>query len=277
MGKSFVRILNLIFYISLVVCGVCRIILKLKYIDHGSGFYAGGGVLVILFNAVLLVAVLLLFCMTRLRKASGDYRVRQNNRFGAAICLLSGSSVIAFTVSELPDTLASYEGVNLLGLISGYGSSILGFGAGIALLVMGTMSFLGKEQDVNPLLLLCPSLWQLLLLISKFNSYATITTISDHMLTVMFMLFNTLFLFGHARTVCGLGRNDGRNYSIPAGFCSALFGLLLVVPNYIYMLASRSIVPPVSTLSLLQSAYILLLSVYAVSFVHSVTRSIRVV
>jgi hypothetical protein len=121
------------------------------------------------------------------------------------------------------------------------------------------------------------AVWQVFMLITRFNSYTTLTTIADNLLSVMFMVLATLFLLGHARTVLGFSRKDGRNYVIPAGFSTGMTGLLLVIPNYIVMLQTGASTPPAMMLTLWESVYILLLSVYAIVYTVGVMRSIEVV
>lgn len=274
MGKFYYRILSLFFYGSLVICGVCRMFLVLGFIDHNTGFYTKSNAFVYLLNAVLLVTVVTVFCLTRLRRAGGDYPVQRNNTLSRLLCLLGGISIIVLMSFEIPAIHASREAVNLLGKISGYGSILFGFLSGIGLFVLGFLGFVRREDSVPGLLLLCPPIWQLLLLIFKFNSYSTITTMPDNLLIVLFMIFNTLFFVGHARTVSNLGRNDGRNYTVPAGICSSLFGLLLVVPNYAFMIVNQAPMP-VASLGFYESICYFLLSLYAASYSLSLIRSIQ--
>jgi hypothetical protein len=95
------------------------------------------------------------------------------------------------------------------------------------------------------------------------------------MLAVLFMLFCSMFLVGHARTLSGLARGDGRNYTIPTGFCAALCGFLLVAPNWLWAWMNETSRYPALLLGTFESWFVFCMSVYAICFVLSLTRGIK--
>jgi len=112
-------------------------------------------------------------------------------------------------------------------------------------------------------------------MVFKFNSYTTLTTISDNLLAVLFMLFCALFMAGHARTLIGIGRKDGRNYTIPSGLSSSLFGILLVVPNWIWVFANGASALPAPMLGTYESVFVFFMSIYSLLFVRHICLTIR--
>jgi uncharacterized membrane protein HdeD (DUF308 family) len=110
------------------------------------------------------------------------------------------------------------------------------------------------------------------LLLSRFNGYYAVFYIGDHMLAILFMLFASFFFMGHARTLCGYGRTDGHNYIISSGFCTAICGLLLVIPAFIDLAIYRTMMP---LLSVPECLYVLLLSLYCLLFSHNYVRSMK--
>lgn len=263
-----------LFWIGLIFCGGARVWLKLRHMDHATGFYMGGGALPVAFNAVLTLCVVLLFLLYLLRRPFGDYPILRDGRGIALAAVLLGVSMLLYgleTLGLLPFGDGNPVRLHTIATII---CGALSLASSVAMLVTGLQGiFTGKLR--GGLLPLLPGIWLLVLLVCRFNAYDTLTTISDSLMTVMFYLFGAVFLVGHARTLNGFARKDGRNYVIPAGLSASLFGLLAVLPNWIWMAVNKTLTIPALLMGQAESVFIFVMSVYAFAFVRHTCASIR--
>lgn len=275
MGKRYYHILLTVYFVALAVCGAARILLKTRFMDIETGFYLVNNGIVLVFNLALLLAVVFLFIANRLRMASSDYPVYYRSAFSGFLAMLVGISIILYMFLEQPYSMAMEQGFTA-GLLQlrDIGSKVLGVLAGLSMIWIGIGSITDRLSRAAIFPALFGSFWQVYMLVTRFNSFTVLTTISDNLLTVLFMIFSSLFLVGQARTTFGLTRKDGRNYTIPSGLCASLTGLLLVVPNFIYAW-SNDVLSPAPMLGQIESIYILIMSIYAPVTVWGMIRSIK--
>lgn len=242
--------------------------------NHESGFYTIDGAPVIIFNLVLFLAVAVLFFANRLRWVRNDFPVQRSSKLCGVLAMLSGVSIVAFV---LMDTIYPELEQNLsktVLMLRQWAAVGLGILAALSLIIVGLSLISGKAGIGGAVVAIFASIWQVYMLISRFNSYTTLTTISDNLLAVMFMAAATLFLVGQARTIYGFTSKDGRNYTLFSGLSTSLFGLLLVVPNYVCM-AVDGITMPAVMLGMWESIYVLVLSIYSLALVVNIIRSIK--
>lgn len=272
--RKYFKLLLALYFTALAVCLACRVYLKLFAMDVTTGFYEGGDILVTVFNALLTAAPIIMFLSNRMLRPGDDYPLDMRDEPLRVLAGSCGLALAAFTALGPPESLlqqARSEAFERLAETLRWG---LGGLAALALLLMAVFGVFGKKNTALNLLTLALPLWQIVYLVMRFNSYTTVTAISDYLLLVLFMLFNSLFLMGFTRTACLQMRRDGRNYAIPSGLCASLCGILLVVPNYVYMAANRAAMP-VPLLGLAESVYILAMSVFAFVFSLSLMCSIK--
>jgi len=277
MGKAYFRILFFLYAAALLVCGASRVYLRLYGIDLDTGFYTQVSPLVPLFNIVLASAVVLMILLNRLRVTNNEYPLPRDGVSEGLLALLVGISIFLF-VMEDTGWLARYipvTGTPLRGF-SVWLCGVLGCVAALFFVWLGLRGIAGKKKPPNGVFALLPPIWQVVLLVAKFNSYPTLTTISDNLLTVLYMLFSAVFMVGYARTICGFSRKDGRNYTISTGLAASLMGFLLVIPNYLYMLLNGGVLPAPS-LGYMESLYVLIFSIYEVTTVIRLRKSIAIV
>lgn len=273
MGRSYFKVTFLLYYLALALSLLCRTVLQLRYIDHATGFYTQPTLWEYLQNILLAASMILMLALNRLRRAGSDYPVWRHSGAVDAAGVLTGLAILAYTLTGLPELMhPSSETIGYrVGLVLG---TSLGMLTAFSFLLQG---WRGKRAEAKGYLAVYGCLWQALMVVTRFNAYTTLTTITDNLFTVLFMLFAAVFLLGQARTVSGIGRRNGCNYAIPSGLCMSLCGFILVLPNYIYMLVTGSGELPALMLGFAESAYILMLSIYAPLFVHNLAESIRVV
>lgn len=275
LGRRYYHMLLAIYFVALALCSAARIMLKMRFIDLDTGFYTANNGIVLVFNIALLAAVLILFVTNRLRMSSSDYPVYYRSSLSGFLAILVGISIILYMFLEQPYSMAMEQGLSeFWTLVRDIASKVLGLLAGISMIWIGIGNITDRLSRAAIFPALFGSFWQVFMLVTRFNSFTVLTTISDNLLTVLFMVFASLFLVGQARTTFGLTRKDGRNYTIPTGLCTSLTGLLLVVPNYLYMWM-RDIAMPAPMLGQIESIYILMMSIYAPVTVWGMIRSIK--
>lgn len=251
-------------------------VLKMRFMELSTGFYTRSNGIVTLFNLALLAAVLILFLSNRLRRTTNDYPVHRSNPLTGILCAAVGVTAVLHTVLDSNYTiLEQNQSESLLSIRNGV-AVLLGILAGFSMIWLGIGILRDKLSQGAMIPAIFGCVWQAYMLVTRFNGFTVLTTISDNLLAVLFMVFATLFWVGHARTLYGLSRKDGRNYTIPAGLCASLFGFALVIPNYAYMLVHRTGMPA-PMLGTFESVYTLALSVYALLFVIDMIRSIKLV
>ncbi len=277
MGKSaYFKLMFSLYCIVLVIGSGCRIILKLFHTDLDTGFYTIQSPLIWVFHGVLLVSTVILFGANRLKTVDNDYPLVREGPTLGVLALLTGVSLALYTLENTGwMEITQHTGTPLKGWhIPLCGT--LGILAALSFFTLGLIRISGYRRAPNGLMVLVPAIWQLILLVAKFNNYTTLTTVTDHLLAVLFMVFAAMFMIGHARTITGFARKDGRNYTIPTGLAVSYTGLLLVVPNYVYMFINRSPIPE-PYLGDMESLFVLFFSLYALTAVLQLRRSIGVV
>jgi len=237
--------------------------LKLYGTDHTTGFYLSpSSPPVHIFNYTLLASVAALLLLNRLVSADGDYPIVRGGGLTRLSSALAGITAALFTL----------ENTGWLRLTGHYGTPLKGW----ALILCGVFGLLaaasfivsGLFRKQNAILSLCPALWLLILLVSRFNSYATLIPIADNLLIVLFTMFAAVFALAGARTACGLARKDGRNYMISAGLIASFTGLVLAVPNFIV---------PGASIGDMENLFVLIFSIHAFAAVLNLRRSIAFV
>jgi hypothetical protein len=272
--RPYFKLLLALDFAALAVCLGCRVYLKLFAMDITTGFYEGGEIFVTVFNVLLTVTPIIMFLSNRLLRPGDDYPLDMRDEPLRVFAILAGLALAAFTFFGPPESLLRQARGEMFERVSEYLRWGLGGLAALSFLLLGALGVFGRKNTAISLLTLAPPLWQIVYLVMRYNSYTTVTAISDYLLLVLFMLFNALFLMGFARTISLQMRRDGRNYAIPAGLCASLCGVLLTVPNYVYMAVNQAGMP-VSLLGIAESICVLALSVFAFVFSLSLMCSIK--
>ena len=267
-----------LYFVTLIFCVGARIWLKLNAMDPTTGFYTGADALVGAFNTVLGIYIAALFLRYLLRRTDSDYPVIRRDTVTGVFAMITGAMILLYQLEALgiPGFAVINPGIQLRGITLTI-SVVLGVISGCMFIFTGVRTIWGNGHLYGGMVTLIGGIWMMLTLIFKFNSYTTLTTISDNLLTVLFMLFGALFMVGHARTLLGVSRKDGRNYTIPSGLSTSLIGLLLVVPNWVHSAANTTLTLSAPMLGSFESLFIFFLSIYALLFVRHVCLSIRMV
>lgn len=276
--RAYLKFMLALYVSALLAAMALRVIFKLWYIDPATGFYLRGPVTsapVQIFNALVAAVPIIMFISSRLKRADGDFPLLVESRGCCVLALLTGLSLLGFATIGRPAVWLEQGYSPRTVEITGYLNLALGVLAALAFLYLGANGMFNRQKPPFGIILIFPPIWQVVALVTRFNSYTTVTAITDHLLAVLFMVFSSLFLIGQARTLCGHIRKDGRNYSIPSGLCCSLFGFLLVIPNLAYMAVNRLTAPPTAMLGNFECAYVLFLSVYALVFAVQLARSIK--
>ncbi len=166
------------------------------------------------------------------RKTAPVYPVKKNPVAGIA-AVASGLLVIASTVLALIDMSPASEYFLMMIICT-----VLSIPAGIALLLMSKVHFIGKSTVSGiSMLFVFPSLWGCALLVMEFLS-ATKVSISSFDLTSLFCyIFLTLFLFSYAMVASRIkGRNPVKAcyiYGLPAAALLLSYGVEKIVVSVV--------------------------------------------
>ena len=264
-----------LYFVALVFCLALRIYLKLTAMDPNTGFYLEPGLFVIAFNALLGGGLVLLYLLYLLRRTDRDYPVLREDKITALSAMICGISMALYQLEALEIPIPVLEelslhntGVGLEGLALML-SGVFGWFAAIVFTFIGARAlFFGRGGLRGGVIPLVAGIWVMIVLVTSFNKYTTLTTVSDSLLVVLFMVFASLFFVGHARTLGGFARKDGRNYAIPSGLATSLCGALLVVPNWVWLVYHGTLTMPAPLLGSFESVFVLSTSVYAFLFVR---------
>jgi hypothetical protein len=258
----------------MIVGGALRLFLKLRYTDPATGFLTGAPTANFAYYIVLGAGLIFLPLINIFHQSRGDYPVPIASPILPVLSILTGMALGLYVAIGLPTPLGLQNPLQSSAFVAGvrYVNIFLGAVAALALVVSGICGFLKRTPPA--LLAIVPAVFQIILLLSRFNGYYAVLFIADYLLAILFMLFASLFVMGHARVLCGYGRKDGSNYVISSGFCAAICGVLLAVPNLIYVGISRA-ATPLPLLSVPECLYVLLLSLYSFFFAHNYIRSMK--
>jgi hypothetical protein len=274
MEKSYYKVLYTLFGVVLGVGLALRLYLKLLYTDPVTGFLTGASMLHLVYQILLGVGLVALPVLNIFHRGRNDYQVPISTPLLPTLSILTGLALGLYVAIGLPNPLGLVNPATNPAIITGvrYVNIALGALSALGLVVGGVCGFLGRTPPA--LLTMMPAVFQIALVLSRFNGYHSVFYIAEYLLAILYMLFAAFFFMGHARTLCGYGRRDGRNYVISSGFCTAICGLLLVIPHFI----DRAIHPtatPLTLLSLPECLYVLLLSLYCFLFAHNYIRSMK--
>ncbi|MCL2034883.1 MAG: hypothetical protein FWG94_09150 [Oscillospiraceae bacterium] len=286
--KTYFKILLNGYAVSLAACLICRVALKLWFIDMETGFYNGGGMFVFVQNITLAAFVVGVFLSNRLKTTADDFAVSLKSPVVNVMAALCGISMIMFAVSGSPDIMLEQGNRNILSGSGDMLNLLFGSVSGAAFLYFGIAGVFGKRKPPPGVWLALTPVWMVLRMITRYNGYTTVLTISDHLLVVLFMVSASLFLLGHARTICGYMRRDGRNYAIPSGLSLSLFGFVLTIPGFADILAYGGLdmpagdiflggaaLPSSPLIGVIESVFIFTMSLYALCFVIGLMRSVK--
>ena len=279
MNKTYKQGLLGIYLAAFFICVPCQSILKLRYIDPHTGFYNAPAWLPALLNTALFLAVLAWTGLTLLKRTQNDYPLATPPAPAVHYCAIAtGAALFAYSLFDMfpqlriVDTATTERRQALTAPIAVIGLA-LGVAAALSFCIAGFFGLQKKRPIPLAGLHLFPAIWSALALFSLFNRYKPLVTISEYLLWVLFLVAANLFFMAHARVICGLCRQDGRNYIIPAGLAASLFGFTLTIPTLLSRLLGSA--PTVFAPTVWQSVFVFAASVYALAFTQHFIRSIR--
>jgi hypothetical protein len=274
MEKSYYKVIYALFSVVLVVGLALRLYLKLVYTDPATGFLTGASTINLVYQIVLGVGLVSLPILNIFHKGRNDYQVSMPSPVLPILSILAGLTLGLYVAIGLPNPLGLVNPMTNLTFVAVvlYVNIALGAVSALALVVSGICGFMGRTPPA--LLIIVPTIFQIVLVLSRFNGYHSVLYIAEYLLAILFMLFAALFFMGHARTLCGYSRKDGRNYVISSGLCAAICGLLLVIPTFIDIAIQRT-ATVLPLLSLPECLYVLFLSLYCLLFAHNYMRSMK--
>ncbi len=238
-----------------------RILLKILYVDTGTGFYLGGNVLIYGFAAAMALTVLAVTIST-LRENGTDAAMLRGNRPLEITATVLGAVIAGTSVPKLMAALAidpSEPVINRLPAWLLVVENLTGLAAGAAFLYLAFCFYSGfKRSGLQGMLALPMVVWQAISMVERYISFQQVNTVSDQFIETMYLVFATLFLLANTRCMAGMPKS--RKICVLWGLLTAHFGLVLIAGQ----LASMTVLggdisgPPV-----LQILIIAALSLYA--------------
>lgn len=274
MEKISFRHFFLVYYASLVISVILQTILKFTAMDPATGFYNPGNVLPVVLGIIITASILFWFVMTLFRRTKHDYPVNYKHRLTSIFSILCGISIFYYTISDIKEQVYNQASSLTWNKIMLLLSFCMGIAAALSMIVGGIGAKYFREGKPGAILGIFPCLWQLVVLLSRFNNFIAITTLSDVLMNLLFMCAASIFFLGQSRIIYGLGIRNGRTYAVPSGLSLSLLGLTLIIPNLIYRLVYGHTMFGV-TIPLSEYIYIAALSIYSIVFLSGFSKSIK--
>lgn len=235
----------IVFVLMMAVAIPVRTIQLLYFIDYSTGFYVQGDqtadILSALLNIVLwaglIVIALLLFF------GQGEYPETFRNRnkplgfaaMAAGLCLLIRMGFVL--VNEFPQV-----GRGVLDLSSALQIALLVLAA-VALNAYGLKLIEGQtEKSKFGFLMLMPTFWAALTLMSSFMAHTTIANISENLFDILALSFTTIFLYTFTRVSMGYLGTMTETVLLMSGTMTAAFSLLSALPRFLILVAGDEVV-----------------------------------
>lgn len=277
MQKSFFKIVFSVYFGALFLCSVIQGILKISFTDHETGFYIKGTALPLIFGFIFYTSIIVLVLLNLFKSTFNDYPLHSRSRLSLVLSIATGLSVIFYIWLGLPRHIEYLSIINRLWERSiVYSNLIFGSIVGLSFIIFGFAGLFFPAKAPIAFLMIMPALWQTIVVISRFNGYPSVLYITDNLLSVLFMLFIILFYIGHARTISGYARSDGKNYIISSGLVASLCGITLTVTNLVYYLAAGTI-GGITITAATELIYTFFASLYALVYVISYTKKLALV
>lgn len=289
MKKAGFKSYFVVYAISLAVSLATGTLLKLFSVDPFTGFvntgsFPGDIYLLYAFRISLVAPIAFWFGVTLLRRARHDYPISYRHISSGILSIITGLCMIAYTLTTVPKQIVAQSPIQHNSLLpQGLGTRLflltvvtLGVVGGVSMIVGGANTKYHASGKPGSMLGFVPALWQLLVLLARFNTFIAITTITDVLLVILFMCFSAMFLIGQSRIIFGLGIRNGKTYAIPTGLSVSLIGFTFVVPNAISLMVNGSFVSGMQ-MNLIEFAYIAAMSVYSLVFLVGFVKSIKIV
>ena len=287
MRKAYFSLLFAIYILAVVVCCGSRGYLTITGgIDIVTGLYNGNGGLITIFNTVLLVAPVLWFVMTILRRTGHEYPLRFRNTAISFFGVVTGLSILVCTAANVLE----FQWRILYGIIpapniSTYLAAPLtrqmfimfcirvcfGVLAALGMILLSVKRNIGKAAFVG----IFPALWLLAVVLDRYVFYMAPTQISENLLAILFMTFASVFLLSQARAICGFHRQGSRNILVPAGLTTSLIGFSYSLPKITALILNNAI--PATPWDLAFMMCSLVLAIYSLLFVKCYIGAIKIV
>lgn len=277
MGKNSLKIFFAVYYCALLLGVTLQTILKFVFMDASTGFYRSGTLGIpssYILAGVFVLAILFWFLMTLFRRTRNDYPIGYSHRLTSVFSVLTGAAILGYTLLDVTPQVQNPASTPIWNKVMVGLVFFAGIAAAVSMIVGGIGSRFLRDGKPGAVLGIFPCLWQLMLLLSRFNHLIAVTTLSDVLLNLLFMSFAAIFLLGQSRIIYGLGVRTSRTYAIPAGLSLSLAGFTLTISNLLYAASHGGFMSAV-TIPLSETLYMLILSLYAIVFLTGYAKSIR--
>lgn len=252
--------------IPFIPVAIAMIALKIMSIFglDSNGLFMGMNIIGI--NYVVIGLALALFAVCVIinifdRKTAPVYPVKKNP-FAGVFAVLSGVIVAGSSAVTLLNTAPDTEYYYMTVVCA-----VLAALAGIALIVMSKVHFIGKSVISGiSMLFIFPSVWGCAELVSEFMSATKVSISASDMTPLFCYIFITLYLFSHSMIISRIkGKNPVKAcfiYGLPAVALSISYGLYEVI---------TAVSEGAGIIRILQGAQFIVLALYALSFIIEIS------
>ena len=234
------------FAVSAVVGIALRILQMAKFIDPETGFYAGGGIVNVIFYIVLAVAIIAFCAVTYLSADVKKIEIGGDSNKAASI----GTRL--FAVAMLFD---SYSSITSSSMLAGYSDidpmrsgflpmmlqSFFAFLSAIYFFILASDFSKGTAKAYKrKILATAPVSWAAARLITRFMRQISFVQVSDLFLELVMIAFMIMFFMALAQTASGVYK-DQFKWRIPGlGLSAGLIAAVISVPRLIFTIFSNS-------------------------------------
>ena len=234
------------FAVSAVVGIALRILQMAKFIDPETGFYAGGGIVNVIFYIVLAVAIIAFCAVTYLSADVKKIEIGGDSNKAASI----GTRL--FAVAMLFD---SYSSITSSSMLAGYSDidpmrsgflpmmlqSFFAFLSAIYFFILASDFSKGTAKAYKrKILATAPVSWAAARLITRFMRQISFVQVSDLLLELVMIAFMIMFFMALAQTASGVYK-DQFKWRIPGlGLSAGLIAAVISVPRLIFTIFSNS-------------------------------------
>ena len=255
-----------VFAVAVIAGVVMRFIQMSKFIDPETGFYTGGGVLNVIFYAVIAVA-LLAFCavsffsadVKKLEIGNDSHKLAGIGTRLFAISLLWDSFYSFFAgIYSAGSSTAGYTGIMKSGTLPLILQSVFALFSAVYFFILASDFSKGTAKAYKrKILATAPVCWAGARLIFRFLRQISFVQVSDLLLELVMIAFMVMFFMALAQTASGVYR-DTFKWRIPAfGLSAALIGAVLNVPRLVFTFINGSLINSDHTFSLADFIFVI--------------------
>lgn len=217
-----------------LIAATLRMLQLLRYIDFTTGFYDGPAGLTIGLGIVLVIGFVFLLAVSLMDRHVYTIELsRKQNVLLGIVVLFAGMGLLFDFTTGILDILTKTLAPNALEIIR----MVLELAAAVSLLMLAVRPDRQGQRKAVDLVHLLPCIWSVVTMVTFFLRNTVVTSLSENLYLILFMVFVTLFLLNTAKYWCGYGNLSVERMLLVSGGMSFLFGCVSILPFFVVRLA----------------------------------------